>query len=96
MLIRIVRLHFKPGHVDEFLTIFAAHRVKIATFPGCTHMELLKDVADPNCFTTLSHWNGPDDLEKYRNSDVFNTVWTKVKPLFEKKAEAFSLVSAAS
>ena len=92
MLICIVRMHFQPGHIDEFLTVFAAHRVKIATFPGCTHMELLRDLADPNCFTTLSHWEKEDDLETYRKSELFNGVWGKVKPLFEKRAEAYSLV----
>ncbi len=91
MLIRIVRMHFTEAGVEEFLEIFSAHRKMIATFPGCTHLELLRDHDDRNCFTTLSHWNGPSDLEAYRKSELFSKVWGQVKTLFSERSQAFSL-----
>jgi quinol monooxygenase YgiN len=91
MLIRIVRMHFTEAGVEEFLAIFSAHRKKIASFPGCTHVELLRDHDDPTCFATLSHWNGPEDLEVYRKSELFGDVWGQVKPLFSERSQAFSL-----
>lgn len=91
MLIRIVRMHFTEAGVDEFLEIFSEHRMKIATFPGCTYLELLRDADDPNCFTTMSYWNGPQELEAYRKSDLFNGVWGQVKTLFAERSQAFSL-----
>lgn len=91
MLIRIVRMHFTDAGVDEFLEIFSEHKKKIATFPGCTHLELLRDHDDRNCFTTLSYWNGPADLENYRKSELFGNVWGQVKPLFAERSQAFSL-----
>jgi quinol monooxygenase YgiN len=91
MLIRIVRMHFTDAGVEEFLEIFKAHKEAIRHFPGCTHLQLLKDAEDPNCFSTLSHWNGPGDLENYRKSELFGSVWGRVKTLFSERTQAFSL-----
>lgn len=91
MLIRIVRMHFHPENVDEFLEIFQLNKERIRHFSGCIHLELLKDTNHPTIYTTLSHWNGPDDLENYRKSELFRTVWGQVKPLFSDRSHAFSL-----
>lgn len=91
MIIRIVRMHFTEAGVDEFLEIFHANKQSIRNFPGCTHLQLLKDYNDPQCFTTLSHWENPVDLEKYRQSELFGSVWGRVKGLFSERSQAFSL-----
>ena len=84
-------MHFTEAGVAEFLGIFSEHQKKIASFPGCTHVELLRDADDPTCFATLSHWNGASDLEVYRKSELFSNVWGQVKPLFSERSQAFSL-----
>ena len=91
MLIRIVRMHFTEAGVEEFLQIFNAHKVAIRNFPGCTHLQLLKDSDDPLCYTTLSHWNRIEDLENYRKSELFGSVWGRVKTLFSERTQAFTL-----
>lgn len=91
MLIRIVRMHFTEAGVEEFLEIFNANKEAIRNFQGCTHLQLLKDAEDENCFTTLSHWNHPDNLENYRKSALFGSVWGRVKTLFSERTQAFSL-----
>ena len=91
MLIRIVRMHFTEAGVDEFLDIFNVHKDAIRNFPGCTHLQLMTDADDPLCYTTLSHWNNPDDLEKYRKSELFGSVWGRVKILFAQRSHAYSL-----
>lgn len=91
MIIRIVRMHFTEAGVEEFLKIFNAHKQAIRNFPGCSHLQLLKDADDPNTYTTLSHWNDPSDLEKYRKSELFGRVWGSVKTLFAERSQAFSL-----
>ncbi|CAN5542610.1 hypothetical protein BH10BAC4_BH10BAC4_17360 [soil metagenome] len=90
-MIRIVRMHFTENGVDEFLEIFDQNKTAIRYFPGCTHLQLLKDSEDPQCFTTLSHWDNPNDLEKYRKSELFGSVWGRVKTLFAERSQAFSL-----
>lgn len=90
MIIRIVRMHFTEAGVEEFLQIFNANKVAIRNFPGCTHLQLLKDMEDPTVYTTLSHWNGPADLENYRKSELFGSVWGRVKTLFAERTQAFS------
>lgn len=91
MLIRIVRMHFTEAGVSEFLNIFNENKQAIRDFPGCTHLQLLKDAEDPNCYTTLSHWDNPASLENYRKSDLFGSVWGRVKTLFSERTRAFSL-----
>ena len=91
MIIRIVRMQFTEAGVDEFLQIFDANKTAIRNFPGCTHLELLKDFDDPNTFTTLSHWNEVSNLDNYRRSELFSNVWGRVKPLFTQRTQAFSL-----
>jgi heme-degrading monooxygenase HmoA len=91
MIIRIVRMHFTESSSKEFLEIFNLHKEAIRHFPGCSHLQLLKDAKDPLCYSTLSHWDKPESLENYRNSELFEGVWSRVKPLFSKRTEAFSL-----
>ncbi|MFN9861811.1 MAG: putative quinol monooxygenase [Bacteroidota bacterium] len=91
MLIRIVRMHFTEAGVEEFLEIFNAHKTAIRNFPGCSHLQLLKDAEDPNCYTTLSHWDKAESLEAYRKSELFGKVWGRVKKLFSERTQAISL-----
>ncbi|MFM9839792.1 MAG: putative quinol monooxygenase [Cyclobacteriaceae bacterium] len=91
MIIRIVRMHFTEVSSIAFLEIFYQHKEAIRHFAGCSHLQLLKDAKDPLCYTTLSHWDKPESLENYRNSELFEGVWSRVKPLFSKRTEAFSL-----
>jgi heme-degrading monooxygenase HmoA len=91
MIIRIVRMHFTEEGVEEFLQIFNENKNAIRNFPGCTHLELLKETGIDNTYTTLSHWNDPQDLENYRRSELFSKVWGRVKTLFAERSQAFSL-----
>jgi heme-degrading monooxygenase HmoA len=84
-------MHFTEAGVDEFLQIFNANKEKIRNFPGCTHLQLLTDPDDPLCYTTLSHWSRPEDLENYRKSELFGSVWGRVKTLFSERTQAFTL-----
>ena len=91
MFIRIVRMHFTESGVEEFLEIFNQHRTAIRTFPGCSHLQLLKDPEDLLCYTTLSHWDQLQSLENYRKSELFGSVWGRVKTLFSERTQAFTL-----
>ena len=91
MIIRIVRMHFTDAGVEEFLEIFNANKTAIRNFPGCSHLQLLKDADDPNTYTTLSYWDKPMSLENYRKSELFGSVWGRVKTLFAERSQAFSL-----
>jgi len=84
-------MHFTEAGVEEFLQIFNAHKQQIRHFPGCSHLQLLKDKDDKNTYTTLSHWDDPSCLESYRKSELFGSVWGRVKTLFSERSQAFSL-----
>lgn len=91
MIIRIVRMHFTEAGVEEFLEIFHHHKDAIRNFPGCSHLQLLKDHDDPTCFATLSHWDDTGSLYNYKKSELFGQVWGRVKTLFSERSQAFSL-----
>ena len=84
-------MHFTEAGVAEFLEIFNRHKDAIRHFPGCGHLQLLKDHDDPCCYTTLSYWENPEALDNYRKSELFGQVWGKVKTLFAERSQAFSL-----
>jgi quinol monooxygenase YgiN len=90
MIIRIVRMTFAPEKREDFLNIFNANKSDIRSFPGCTHLELHRDVDQQNIFATYSYWENKEDLENYRQSDLFKNVWSETKALFSEKPEAFS------
>jgi len=91
MLIRIVKMTFAPERINDFLKIFDERKEMIASFEGCGGVELLRDIRNPNIFFTYSKWDGETSLNKYRESELFNTVWDTVKKWFVDKPEAWSV-----
>ena len=92
-MIRIVKMTFNPEKVNEFLANFEEVKSKIRAFDGVEHLELLSDKNNTNIYFTYSIWESEDHLNNYRHSDLFKSVWAVTKPLFIKKAEAWSLES---
>lgn len=96
MIVRIVKMTFALDKVPLFLNLFSEVHDKIKTFKGCRHLELLKDIKADNVFFTYSIWEDERSLDHYRFSDFFKDTWSKTKPLFKEKAEAWSLSSVDS
>jgi (4S)-4-hydroxy-5-phosphonooxypentane-2,3-dione isomerase len=91
MIKRIVKMSFRPEHVNDFKKIFAESQHLIAGFEGCTHLELWQDIADHSTFFTYSTWQAESDLDRYRHSELFKSVWGKTKVLFRDKPQAWSV-----
>jgi len=91
MFTRIVKMEFREDSTEEFLENFEIVKKKIRNFPGCTFLELYRDKNNRTIFFTYSRWNTEDDLENYRKSDLFKSVWSKTKPLFRERAQAWSV-----
>lgn len=93
MIIRIVKMTFRNESCDKFISIFEENKKAISNFENCLSVELLNDINNPAIFFTYSKWESEDDLNHYRDSELFKKVWSEVKPLFECKAEAWSAQS---
>jgi heme-degrading monooxygenase HmoA len=91
MIKRIVKLTFKLEKVDVFFGVFNAVKSKIRNFEGCSHLEVWNDVSNSNVYYTYSYWESEEALNNYRNSKLFNDVWSKTKVLFSDPAEAWSV-----
>lgn len=87
---RLVKLTLKKENIGDFITHFDAVKEKINDFPGCKGMKLLQDKNTSNIVFTYSEWETEEDLENYRKSELFASVWPTVKQWFEEKAEAWS------
>jgi quinol monooxygenase YgiN len=90
MLIRVVQLDIQEDKTSLFLELYAGHQQTISQNKGCLQLQLLQEDANPNKVATLSHWESEKDLNAYRNSEFFKSLWTKVKPLFASPAKAYS------
>jgi len=93
MLIRYVRMTFHEENVSEFIDIFNESKEQIRAMQGCSYLELLRDLNQPGVFMTHSHWASEDDLNNYRRSELFRSVWAKTKVLFADIPAAFSVES---
>lgn len=91
MIRRIVKMVFRPEETETFQDIFEQSAPFIRQQQGCLHLELWRDENDARIFFTYSHWESPQDLEAYRNSELFATTWAKTKQLFADKPQAWSL-----
>ncbi len=90
-MIRIVKLTFTEDKTTDFLAFFDTIKHIVNNFPGCEGMKLLQDIHNPNIIMTYSHWKEEQDLENYRVSPEFQTIWSTIKPWFSQKAEAWSV-----
>ncbi|RRO24085.1 putative quinol monooxygenase [Flavobacteriaceae bacterium 14752] len=91
MIKRIVKMEFETKYIEEFQRLFDNNKTKIRNFEGCQHLELWQDINDNSTFMTYSYWRSENDLNTYRQSDLFKTVWSKTKTMFAKKPQAWSV-----
>lgn len=91
MMIRIVKMEFRADEITTFLRNFNEYKERIRAVEGCERLELLRDIDQPAIFMTYSYWKAPMYLEAYRHSDLFREVWSKTKPLFSAKPQAWSV-----
>ncbi len=91
MFIRIVKMRFHEDKIEAFLSNFEAVKQHIRNFEGNQFLELYQDKNDQRIFFTYSYWENEQALENYRNSILFNEVWSYTKTLFSDKPEAWSV-----
>lgn len=92
MLIRTVRMTFRPEAVADFLAMFEDVSPRIRAFAGCHHLELWEDMRFPNILTTYSLWDDEKALDAYRHSDLFRTTWAQTRRWFAAPTVAHSQV----
>lgn len=90
-MLRIVKMIFREQEINTFQLHFEKVGDQILQMDGCNGLSLLQDRRDKRIFFTYSKWDGPEALEAYRQSELFKQTWSKVKPLFAEKAEAWSV-----
>ncbi|KEZ93422.1 MULTISPECIES: putative quinol monooxygenase [Flavobacteriaceae] len=91
MIVRIVRMHFRPDAVAAFEKLFDTHKEQIRDQDGCSLLELYQDKEDSCSFYTYSYWENEEALNNYRHSALFSEVWPATKALFDQKPSANSL-----
>jgi quinol monooxygenase YgiN len=82
---------FQADLVDAFQELFEERKATIRSFPGCRHLELWRDIKNPDTFFTYSNWDSEAHLDHYRFSEFFKDTWGKTKALFADKPHAWSV-----
>ncbi len=89
--LRLVHMTFEAASADAFLALFAQHQAAIAAMPGCGGVVLVERPVEQGVgFSTVSRWVSTADLDAYRASDLFGTVWPATKRLFAAPPTAAS------
>lgn len=91
MLTRIVKMSFHEENIPKFLENFNLIQHKIRNAKGNRYLLLYQDQKNKSVFFTYSHWESEQDLNNYRDSELFFGVWSFTKKLFNEKPEAWSL-----
>lgn len=84
-------MSFHSKHISAFSEMFDEKKLLIRNFEGCRLLELYQDKQNPEIFFTYSYWETEKDLENYRNSDTFKSIWAKTKTFFNDKPQAWSV-----
>jgi len=82
---------FQEDKLPAFFEHFEGVKWKVVTFQGCHGMKLLRDINNPLIVMTYSIWDSEEALNNYRDSELFGQLWTKIKPWFAAKTEAWSV-----
>ena len=91
MITRLVKLSLQIEKAAEFETLFYQSQEQIENFNGCQKTNLFRSAGSQGQYFTISYWDTEQDLENYRATPLFKDVWSRVKPLFSAKAEAWTL-----
>ena len=91
MIKRLVKMQFRAEEVKTFLELFETVKQQIRAQPGCHHLALWQDEADPSVLFTYSIWQSVDHLDVYRQTDFFKDTWSRTKALFARGPEAWSV-----
>jgi len=91
MILRIVKMKFRPQYVNSFLKLFNKEKQNIYNQKGCLELNLYRDINCKSTYFTYSIWKNEVLLNRYRNSKLFQDIWPKTKKCFAEKAKAWSL-----
>ncbi len=87
---------FQMECVPDFLELFNEVSDLIRQQDGCRSLVLWQDKTDPAVLFTYSQWQSDADLDRYRQSELFQQTWARTKAMFQDKAQAWSLHQIAS
>lgn len=91
MILRLVKMKFKPEESANFEAFFYSIKDTIEAMPGILSVKLYQDEDDENIFFTHSIWLNTSSLDAYRTSEFFSEIWPKTKTMFADKPMAWSL-----
>jgi heme oxygenase (mycobilin-producing) len=73
----LARLSAKPGQGDALRAVLAEHLSDTRAFPGCSGLQVVSDLDDPDCVTLLEEWDTRETHQAYRawraEQDVLRT-----------------------
>jgi len=91
MITRIVKLTFQEEKITDFIAFFDTIKTQVSGFENCHGMRLHQEKGRSNVVFTYSLWEDESSLNHYRDSALFQGVWSTIKPWFSERAEAWTV-----
>ena len=91
MITRIVKLTFQEDKIADFIAFFDTIKTQVSSFENCHGMRLHQEKNKEYVVFTYSLWKDEEALNAYRDSELFQGVWSTIKPWFGARAEAWTV-----
>jgi quinol monooxygenase YgiN len=83
MIVRMLHYKIKPGKLDEYLSLFAGVKERVAGMEGINFFELFRDLEDPNTLFLVAVFEDSLDLDKYNEVGPNKEYNEAVMPLID-------------
>ncbi|RUT28859.1 autoinducer-2 (AI-2) modifying protein LsrG [Arsenicitalea aurantiaca] len=83
MLIQMVSITVKPGHLEEFLDAFRVNYEGTRKEPGNLRFDVLRDPEDDHKFVVYEVFRSPEALEAHRGTPHYSECVSRIDPIIE-------------
>jgi quinol monooxygenase YgiN len=83
MNVRVLHYRIKQGKLDEYLSLFAGVKERVAGMDGINFFKLFRDMEDPNVLCLVAVFEDNLDLERYNEIGPNQEYTDAVMPLIE-------------
>lgn len=83
MLIQMVSIKVKPGHLEEFLEAFRINYEGTRREPGNLRFDVLCDPEDEHRFLVYEVFKSPEALDAHRATDHYSECVRRIDPIID-------------
>ncbi|OFX61669.1 MAG: hypothetical protein A2046_04560 [Bacteroidetes bacterium GWA2_30_7] len=94
MIVRIVKMQVNESNKVLFKQTLKDYQPLLKKQKGCMQIDMLNDKKIKDIYYSYTIWDNEENLKKYKNSDFYKELSSKVLPLCEKEPQAWTVDEA--